>query len=454
MTSVSTQNLGNDYVRIQQEQRALEQQRQQAAAAKAKPVQKPPLTGHPVTRVATPATPANTPKPAHDGESRGLAREQAALPQGPPLIAPHGAGDTREAVPKGAALAPFQLVRTVPPASIAAPGSAAPASASGLVPASQADPATWMSQSVEPSTSLAKLTLPGTHDSAATRNLGLPGSADAQHMPLKDQLDNGVRFLDLRFKLEAQPSLCWKPFGPPSLPSLCSREKLQVYHGVARQPLSGEEALQTVADFLHKNPGESVVVSIKNEGGGDDAKFQKAVEGLMSKVAGGPASNLVLGSKDTVPTLEQAQGKIVLVRRYAAPDSATKAPLGIDATAGWPNGTSEPTGVTANGRLHVEDHYNNFDGSGTNQEEKWRDVRGALDHSASDSGPDVLHLAFSSATGTSPFGNPTWEAIPSFSDPINRQLIDYAATHQTRLGIVAVDRADPDVIRALINTNG
>jgi 1-phosphatidylinositol phosphodiesterase len=348
----------------------------------------------------------------------------------------------------------------------AAAGSASPAPAAtkvseGLIPASQANPATWMSQSVSKSTSLANLTLPGTHDSAATDNLGLPGSADAQKMSLKEQLNSGVRFLDLRFKLE--------PATHDRLGRQLTPEHLQVYHGIARQPLSAEEALKTTSDFLRDHPGEAVVVSIKNEGatgGADDARFQGAVEGLMSKLdaqhapAGtidrnaGATGSLFYQDKNKVPTLGEAQGKMVLVRRYAAPDAGTKAPLGIDATSGWPDGTSHATGVTGNKLLDLEDHYNNFDGAGTNQQEKWRDVQQALDRAATHSDPGALHLTFSSATNTSPFTNPTWNAIPSFSDPINRQLIDYAHQHRAGVGVVAVDRANPDLLRALINMNG
>lgn len=132
VNTVSTKNPANEMERyaFMLEQRALEQKRQQAAAAKPKP----PLTGHPTTRMTAPQ---NTPKPAagkagntghsiqnptYDGESLGLARGQAALQQRPPLTTSHGAEEAREAVPKEAALAPFQLVRMSPPASIAAPG--------------------------------------------------------------------------------------------------------------------------------------------------------------------------------------------------------------------------------------------------------------------------------------------------------------------------------------------
>ena len=356
-----------------------------------------------------------------------------------------------------------------PSSSDAAPVGPAPSAdptkvTEGLIPASQANAATWMGQSVAKSTSLADVTLPGTHDSAATENLGLPGSADAQRMSLKDQLNSGVRFLDLRFKLE--------PATHDRLGRQLAPEHLQVYHGISRQPLSGEQALRTVSDFLRDHPSEAVMVSVKNEGnkgGANDARFQSAVEGLMSKLEGehaqanpidrnasaGPQRNLFYGTKDKVPTFGEAQGKMVLVRRYAAPDGNTRAPLGIDATNGWPDGEKNPTGVTANKLLDVEDHYNDFNGKGTNQEEKWRDVQQALDHAATHSDPGALHLSFTSATDTMPpFGNPTWQAIPSFSDPINRQLTDYAKQHHAAVGVVAVDRANPDLIRALINMNG
>ena len=96
VNTVSTKNPANEMERyaFMLEQRALEQKRQQAAAAKPKPMPKPPLTGHPSTRVTTPT---NTPQPAagtaenaghsaqnpaYDGEARRIAREQAAHTSG------------------------------------------------------------------------------------------------------------------------------------------------------------------------------------------------------------------------------------------------------------------------------------------------------------------------------------------------------------------------------------
>lgn len=299
----------------------------------------------------------------------------------------------------------------------------------GLIDATQAKPSDWMGQAIDPNTSLADITIPGTHDSGAMVNgTPLPNTANAQTMTPRQQLDSGVRFLDLRFKADENGNL-------------------HVYHGPIKQPQSGAEALRDVHDFLQEHPGETVVVSIKNEGatgGQKDAKFQDAVEGLMKQTPN------LFSSTSSVPKLGDVQGQAVLVRRYAAPqDSLAGATKGIDAT-GWPDNTAGPV---AGGQLQVSDHYEKFDSKNIipDEQEKWSDVQIGMDNALRSNSP-ALSITFASATDTSwPGIRPN--AITKFSDHVNPQLVSYASGHRGGAGVVAVDRADPALIRSLIDMN-
>ncbi len=71
--------------------------------------------------------------------------------------------------------------------------------------------------------------------------------AQAQTLSISEQLDSGVRFLDLR--------------GRPV------NDSLELYHGAIPQDQSFSEALGTVAGFLEANPSEAVVVYTQKENG-------------------------------------------------------------------------------------------------------------------------------------------------------------------------------------------
>lgn len=302
-----------------------------------------------------------------------------------------------------------------------------------LVDASQAAASDWMGQSVADDTSLADLTIPGTHDSGATTNgTPVPNTANAQSMSLGDQLDAGVRFVDLRLKADADGNM-------------------HVYHGPIRQPQSGAEALQDVSDFLEKHPGETVLISIKNEGstgGQNDIDFQNGVEGLMAQHPG------LFSGTSTVPTMGEVRGQAVLIRRYDTPQEGNLpgATRGIDAT-GWPDNTAGPAGD----QLQVSDHYAGFDSETipANGMEKWNDVQLGMNHALRTDDP-ALSITFASATNmTSIAGKdvPLPNAITHFSDVVNPQLQHFAEGHRGGAGVVAVDHADPELIRSLINMN-
>ena len=139
---------------------------------------------------------------------------------------------------------------------------------------------------------LSDLTIPGTHDSG-TWTLGL--SYQCQTMTLAAQLHSGIRFLDIRLK----------PSG--------DNDKLQVWHGGG-----GETGLQFTEDivdvcraFLHENPSETLIMSIKDESQTfvREEDFYKRLWGDIQSYGG------LFFTEDRVPQLCEVRGTLSAIFR-------------------------------------------------------------------------------------------------------------------------------------------
>ena len=126
----------------------------------------------------------------------------------------------------------------------------------------QTDNAGWMA-SLPDTTHACRLSIPGTHDSG-TAGVRFPMKhyARTQTMDLSEQWDAGIRFFDLRPKLE--------------------NGKLKIYHGPANCHITFEEALLVLKQKIEKNPTEFCIVMTNSAGGG-----QTAVDKTESKLMNG-----------------------------------------------------------------------------------------------------------------------------------------------------------------------
>jgi len=149
-------------------------------------------------------------------------------------------------------------------------------------------------------TPLSALSIPGTHNSP-THHKALP-SVRCQAVSPREQLENGVRFFDIRVQ-----------------PASNADETLQLVHGAFPISLTGpkkfRDLVNTVQDFLNANPSETLIMSVKREGTG------KATDQQLSLVLKDHYTNLEhWHTEPCIPTLGQARGKIVLMRRFALDD--------------------------------------------------------------------------------------------------------------------------------------
>lgn len=199
----------------------------------------------------------------------------------------------------------------------------------------------WM-RKLKDSTPLSALSIPGTHNSP-TCHKALP-SVRCQSASPPEQLDNGIRFFDIRL----QPESATDP----------NNSNLVLVHAVFPISLTGakyfRDLLAEVYAFLDRNPSETIIISLKREGTGN-ATDQQLSRILHSHYANDPARWF---TAPRIPTLGEARGKIVLVRRFALDESLNGEwggkGWGIDA-ATWADNT--PNALCPSGDICVQDFY-------------------------------------------------------------------------------------------------
>ena len=257
---------------------------------------------------------------------------------------------------------------------------------------------------------LSQFSIPGTHDSGA-RVEPVSGTAKCQDLSIADQLNAGVRFLDIRCRH--------------------LNNAFTIHHGSVYQNLNFDDVLNATIGFLNANPGETVIMSVKEEHtpSGNTRSFEATFDAYVAQ----NPSKWNLGS--AIPTLTQARGKIVLFRRFGA----SSTPKGIDAS-NWPDNTTFSTG----GTLRVQDRYNVSD-----NDSKWAAILQVLNE-ARYGGPNTLYVNFASGVG-SIFGIPN---IPMVSNNINPRISTFFSTNTSgRFGAVLMDFADAAKCTAIYSTN-
>ncbi len=266
----------------------------------------------------------------------------------------------------------------------------------------------WM-KSLDGTRRISQFSLPGTHNSAALYE-PIRGTAQCQNLSISAQLSAGVRFLDIRCRHQ--------------------NDAFEIYHGPIYQRENFAGIIGYCRDFLRANPSETVILSVKEEYAAQNNT--RSFEAIFENYAARNPTTWLLGS--TIPTLNQARGKIILLRRFPS----TK-PLGIDAS-NWPD---NQTFATKN--LRVQDIY-----KVTDADDKWNSIESLLNNTRADAATS-LTLNFSSGVQSGWFGIPN---IPAVADEINPRLSQFfAANSRGNFGIIAMDFADEKQCAAIYRTN-
>ncbi|KAK4156921.1 hypothetical protein C8A00DRAFT_12241 [Chaetomidium leptoderma] len=236
---------------------------------------------------------------------------------------------------------------------------------------SSANLSSWMS-TLDPSLPLSSLSIPGTHNSP-TCHVALP-SVRCQAVSVLDQLNNGVRFLDVRVSCPT-----FKP--PPDNPSSTAAPApaLSLVHSAFPISLTGPKHLSTLLTtldtFLAAHPSETLLLSLKREGTGrgTDADLSRILHHHYYYMT----TNKRWYTSPTIPTLAQCRGRIVLVRRFRLDPSVPAAEGGIDGSV-WPDNVAD--GTCGSGTIRIQDYYGV--GSGAEIQRKVRFAQEGLERAA------------------------------------------------------------------------
>lgn len=209
---------------------------------------------------------------------------------------------------------------------------------------------------------LSELTIPGTHDSGAVKGGSL---YECQTMSIPDQLLKGIRFLDIRCRLK------------DGVLEICHGETIPYY-----MDKTFDEVIEDCKKFLRDHPNESIIMSVKQEGG-------KPIGNKAEKII--RQYNELWYLENEIPSLQTVRGKIILFRRFEHSDK-----IGIDASTGWQD--NNPSFWLGNGQIHVQDKYKVYY-TIPSINNKWEEIKGSFEASDNNNALDKLFVNFTSGSG-------------------------------------------------------
>ncbi|ROH98488.1 MULTISPECIES: phosphatidylinositol-specific phospholipase C [unclassified Chryseobacterium] len=272
----------------------------------------------------------------------------------------------------------------------------------------------WMS-GIQDNISISKISIPGTHDSGARIDAPVvSGTAKTQNLSIAEQLNAGVRFLDIR----------------------CRHidNSFTIHHGSIYQNLNFDDVLNACYAFLNSHPSETIIMSVKEEYDASNTtrSFEQTFDSYIQK----NPSQWDLGTG--IPNLGDVRGKIKLLRRFSAGTSK-----GINATSWADNTTFEINNSGA--PLKVQDYY-----KVTNNDDKWTGISNLLNEAKNNTG-DRLFINFTSGYKPGIFGIPS---IPTVSNAINPKLKTFFQTNtKGSYGIMPIDFVSAELSELIVKTN-
>ena len=270
---------------------------------------------------------------------------------------------------------------------------------------------------------LSEVVLPGTHDSASYAPQ-LAFFSKCQNLTIKEQLDAGFRFLDIRLAV--------------------SGENMKLMHGFTAcktswWPFAGNLYLDAVLDqcagFLDEHPTETILFAVKKEYRDESVDiFHSVLEGVFAKYAS------YLLETDRIPTVGEARGKMILLLRYDAKmsEGVSWLPFMWNETDYKINFDGDPyPAENGNYTLWVQDRYK------LDTEEKWETF--AKVQNIISAGPEDVYINYLSTNGPPAFGHPY-----KYAKDLNGRLLTFDASLK---GWVIVDFGTPSLAARIYKEN-
>ncbi|MDI1230765.1 MAG: phosphatidylinositol-specific phospholipase C domain-containing protein [Methylobacter sp.] len=257
---------------------------------------------------------------------------------------------------------------------------------------------------------ITELVIPGTHDSGAYEYAYTP-MVRAQNLNIRGQLDAGVRALDIR---------CGATFF----------SGYNVFHGPIDLGMTVDSVIADIRSFLDDNPGEFVILMLKQEVGFTD------ISNAVNKIVNDGLGNKLWQKDDNRtkwPTTEKCKGKAIVFSRFTIIDANHYS------TAGWAGDfASKNLNVGGNLSVEIQDLYNSPSVVNKKAAILALHNKGKIDYTGT-----TLYLNFSSFV---------WKPYePLTIGP--SQMTPYLMRLNKGAGVICVDGADSQLLDQLISLN-
>lgn len=266
----------------------------------------------------------------------------------------------------------------------------------------------WMSK-VKDDIKLIDMSIPGTHDSGATHSI-FDVSGKCQELNIKQQLNVGTRFFDLRLQLV--------------------EDEFRIIHGPVDQRLKFKNVLEDLTEYIKENNSEFLIISLKQEDSSinNSRDFEEVLKEDLQE-----HSDVICFDTVLPETIKEARGKIYIISRH-------NLDFGYPAYYGW----NDDTTFTLND-LYVQDNY-----CVDSLEEKQNDIISAI-AIANDITNNKLVINFTSCYLDVPFP-------PTYAGTIGRQInpwfINYVNEHsEDKLGIIVADFMSQELAESIYRRN-
>jgi 1-phosphatidylinositol phosphodiesterase len=259
----------------------------------------------------------------------------------------------------------------------------------------------WM-RHVDGSKLLSELTIPGTHDTAG--RFGELDQLKTQKRDIPTQLTSGIRFLDIRCRQ--------------------INDTFQIHHDYVDEHINFDDVLNLCFKFLKARTKETIIMSVKPEDtpSGNKLSFEKVFDGYVAK-HGGAAKWYF---KNTIPTLDEVRGKIVLFRRFATDNADTV--KGLNALDFRDDDT-----FTIKNTITFEIQDNWVVETVLDRAGKWKKVRDFLEKARQKTEKTTLYVNFTSGGSAGSYPN-------NVAEYVNPRVMDYFRQHtQGHFGIIPMD---------------
>ena len=272
--------------------------------------------------------------------------------------------------------------------------------------------------------------LVGTHDSV-TQYVQYSYITKCQNKNIYEQLCLGARMLDIRVASKG--------------------ERLKMVHAFAKvfntpnhfgKQMDLADVLSHCCRFLKENPSETIVFQFKNDNGKEN---EKCFDNLFYTYIKGNESKWFLENR--IPTLDEARGKIILVRRCNMKDKEEFTPYntGIDFSR-WqeqdkvvPNPLSLQTNGLDNAVFVILDRYM------YKPVPRWNEcVKPFLDTAQPFNGKYILNYLSTAGGAKGPRRNAKY---------VNEQFMHYPLKKGNYYGIICCDFPTEELVRKIIETN-